>query len=275
MLNWQHWRYHKKLTNKFPILPVATIRCDNAREYVNGDFKSYCEAAGINIDPGSPYTPELNGIAEQKNRTIIEKVRALLSDGGGVVIKFWPFTAKMAEYILNRSPSKSNPEFLSPFQQVFGEPPDLSKMHPFGCIVMVHKPVQTRTQISTAKKETGLAKIGPVSEIGVLFRFTDTGYIMYILSTESTKISSDVKFFDDISYSEYQNVDIFQEQLNRLSAANSQEEDAEPEQHPAHELDDHSYAPTSVAMGPAAFLTYLKAKKNSNPTSLSEAIPGS
>ncbi len=187
-------RFHKRLCNKFPNLPVATIRCDNAKEYVSGDFKLYCEAAGIVIDSGTPYTPELNGIAERKNRTIIEKVRALLSDGRrGVDVKFWPFATKMAEYILNRSPSHTNPDFTSPYQQVFGEPPDLNKLHPFGCIVMVQKPKQVRTEMATSGKQKNLAKLGPASEIGVLFGFTETGYIIYVISTKIVRSSCDVK----------------------------------------------------------------------------------
>ncbi len=133
-------RFHKHLNNRFPDLPVAKIRWNGAREYTSGDFKAYCDAASIEIDSGTPYTPKLNGITERKNRTIIEKVRALLAEGGGVETKYWPFAAKTAEKILNITPSKTTDEFTSPHHIVYKKPPDLTRLHPFGCIIMVHKP---------------------------------------------------------------------------------------------------------------------------------------
>ncbi len=129
--------------------------------------------------------------------------------------------------------------------------------------------------MATAGKQKNLAKLGPASKIGVLFGFTDTGYTIYVISTEIVRTSSDVKFFDNISWSDYQNIDVFQEQLQKLAGATTQEDITEPEHHSERALDDHSYAQKTVALGPTALVTHLRTEKNMEPTSLSEAVPGS
>jgi len=60
-------------------LKIAKIRCDNGREYINNTVIQWCKNKGIEIDTVS-HTPQLNERAEQLNRTLMEKVRALLFD---------------------------------------------------------------------------------------------------------------------------------------------------------------------------------------------------
>ncbi len=68
---------------------------------------------------------------------------------------------------------------------------------------------------------------------------------------------------------------MFQEELQKLAGATTQEDITEPEHHTERALDDHSYAQKTVALGPTAFVTHLRTEKNIKPTSLSEAVPGS
>jgi len=70
-------KFHKWLSNCFRDYPVASLQTDKAQEYIAGDMELYCEAAGIDLESGPPYTPELNGMAERKNRVILEKMRSL------------------------------------------------------------------------------------------------------------------------------------------------------------------------------------------------------
>ncbi|GBM05196.1 hypothetical protein AVEN_197749-1 [Araneus ventricosus] len=44
---------------------VKKFRCDNGKEYVDGEFLKFANEAGIKIDPSPPYTPCLNGVAER------------------------------------------------------------------------------------------------------------------------------------------------------------------------------------------------------------------
>ncbi|GKC38049.1 retrovirus-related pol polyprotein from transposon TNT 1-94 [Tanacetum coccineum] len=64
------------------------IRTDNGTEFRNTKIESFCDEKGISRNFSSPYTPEQNGVAERKNRTLIEVARTMLN--GSVLSKyFW------------------------------------------------------------------------------------------------------------------------------------------------------------------------------------------
>ncbi|RDX66455.1 hypothetical protein CR513_54773, partial [Mucuna pruriens] len=58
---------------------VKCIRFDNGGEYC-GPFDIYCKQQGIRYEKTPPKTPQLNGLAERMNKTLIERVRCMLSE---------------------------------------------------------------------------------------------------------------------------------------------------------------------------------------------------
>eukprot|EP00253_Pinus_taeda_P025053 PITA_25053 len=48
------------------------LRSDNDRKYVNNKFINFCTENGIQMQHIVPYTPQQNGVAERKNRTLKE-----------------------------------------------------------------------------------------------------------------------------------------------------------------------------------------------------------
>nr|GEV89112.1 hypothetical protein [Tanacetum cinerariifolium] len=69
-------------------LKVKIIRCDNGTEFKNADLNQLCGLKGIKREFSVPRTPQQNGIAERKNRTLIEAARTLLADSL-LPISFW------------------------------------------------------------------------------------------------------------------------------------------------------------------------------------------
>ena len=57
---------------------LKVVRIDNGSEY-RGQFEMYCKTQGIKLEYTVPNTPELNGITERMNQTIMERVRSTLS----------------------------------------------------------------------------------------------------------------------------------------------------------------------------------------------------
>jgi hypothetical protein len=57
---------------------IKTLRSDNGTEYTSKHFKAFCLKNGIRQQFTAPYSSFQNGVAERKNRTIIEGTRALL-----------------------------------------------------------------------------------------------------------------------------------------------------------------------------------------------------
>ncbi|GJT84653.1 putative ribonuclease H-like domain-containing protein [Tanacetum coccineum] len=60
-------------------LKVKVIRCDNRTEFKNKVMNQFCEIKGIKREFSVARTPQQNGVAERKNRTLIEATRTMLA----------------------------------------------------------------------------------------------------------------------------------------------------------------------------------------------------
>nr|GEW24590.1 putative ribonuclease H-like domain-containing protein [Tanacetum cinerariifolium] len=61
-------------------LKVKVIRSDNGTEFKNSDLDQFCRMKGIKREFSVTRTPQQNGIAKRKNRTLIEAARTMLAD---------------------------------------------------------------------------------------------------------------------------------------------------------------------------------------------------
>ncbi|GJT77841.1 putative ribonuclease H-like domain-containing protein [Tanacetum coccineum] len=61
-------------------LKVKVIRCDNGTEFKNKVMNQLCEMKGIKREFSVARTPQQNGVAERKNRTLIEAAKTMLAD---------------------------------------------------------------------------------------------------------------------------------------------------------------------------------------------------
>nr|GEW72299.1 putative ribonuclease H-like domain-containing protein [Tanacetum cinerariifolium] len=59
---------------------VKVIRCDNRTEFKNSKMNKFCEMKGIMRQFSVARTPQQNGVAERRNRTLIEAARTMLAD---------------------------------------------------------------------------------------------------------------------------------------------------------------------------------------------------
>ncbi|GJU38496.1 putative ribonuclease H-like domain-containing protein [Tanacetum coccineum] len=81
---------------------VKIIRCDNGTEFKNHIMNEFCAKKGIKREFSVAKTPQQNGVAERKNRTLIEGARTMLADSL-LPIPFWAEAVNTACYVLNRS----------------------------------------------------------------------------------------------------------------------------------------------------------------------------
>ncbi|GJR63853.1 retrovirus-related pol polyprotein from transposon TNT 1-94 [Tanacetum coccineum] len=82
---------------------VKTIRCDHGTEFKNHLMNEFCAKKGIKREYSIARTPQQNGVAERKNRTLIEAF----------------FTRTML--------------MKTPYEILMGRSPNISFMRPFGC----------------------------------------------------------------------------------------------------------------------------------------------
>ncbi|PNX79108.1 copia-type polyprotein, partial [Trifolium pratense] len=100
---------------------LKTLRTDRGGEFIYKPFLNYCEEQGIHRQLTIRHTPQQNGVAERKNRTIVEMARSMLK-GKGLPNNFWAEAVSSAVYILNRSPTKAVRD-RTPFEAWHGRKP--------------------------------------------------------------------------------------------------------------------------------------------------------
>ncbi|KAJ0885211.1 putative RNA-directed DNA polymerase [Helianthus annuus] len=83
---------------------IRTLRSDNAKEYFSESFRSFCLQNGIVHESSCIHTPTQNGVAERKNRHLLEVARALLFQMT-VPKPFWANAVSTACFLINRMPS--------------------------------------------------------------------------------------------------------------------------------------------------------------------------
>ncbi|GJY31644.1 uncharacterized mitochondrial protein-like protein [Tanacetum coccineum] len=80
---------------------VKVIRCDNGTEFKNREMNQFCEKKGILRQYSVARTPQQNGVAERRNRTLIKAARTMLADSK-LPTTFWAEAVNTACYVQNR-----------------------------------------------------------------------------------------------------------------------------------------------------------------------------
>ena len=108
---------------------IKTLRSDRGGEYLLGEFRDYLSEVGITSQLSAPGTPQQNGVAERRNRTLLESVRSMMSYSD-LPFSFWGYALETAAYLLNLVPSKSVPN--TPQELWTGRKPSLKHIRIWG-----------------------------------------------------------------------------------------------------------------------------------------------
>ncbi|GKD11364.1 putative ribonuclease H-like domain-containing protein, partial [Tanacetum coccineum] len=114
---------------------IKIIRCDNGTEFKNKEMNQFCEMKGIKREFSVSRTPQQNGAAERKNKTLIEAARTKLADSK-LPTTFWAEVVNTACYVQNRV-LVIKPNHKTLYVLFHGRTPSLSFMRPFGCPVTI------------------------------------------------------------------------------------------------------------------------------------------
>ncbi|GJW07214.1 putative ribonuclease H-like domain-containing protein [Tanacetum coccineum] len=110
---------------------VRIIRCDNGTKFKNYIMNEFYAKKRIKREFSVARTPQQNGRAERKNKTLIEAARTMLADSL-LPIQFWAEAVNTTCYVLNRV-LVTKPQNKTPYELLIGKPPSISFMRPFGC----------------------------------------------------------------------------------------------------------------------------------------------
>jgi transposase InsO family protein len=115
------------------------LRSDNEGEYVNNNLQNFLSQHDIVHHTTCAYTLQQNGVAECKNRHLLEVVRASLFEAH-LPHYFWGEALCSAAYLINKTPSNTF-QYKTPFQTLTTllTMPSTPNLEPriFGCVVYV------------------------------------------------------------------------------------------------------------------------------------------
>ncbi|GJV94489.1 retrotransposon protein, putative, ty1-copia subclass [Tanacetum coccineum] len=109
---------------------IKALRSDRGGEYISQDFKDYLKAYGIVQQLTPPYTPQLSGVSERKNRTLLDMVRSMINLTT-LLLSFWDYNLETATHILNMVPTKKVDK--TPYELWYGKVSNLSYLKVWGC----------------------------------------------------------------------------------------------------------------------------------------------
>jgi transposase InsO family protein len=116
-------------------IKIKIVRSNRGREYygchtpygqVPGPFVRFLQENGIVAQYSMSGDPQQNGVAERRNRTLMNMVRNMLSYST-LMISLWMETLKTVVHILNRVSSKSVPKI--PYEMWTGRKLTLNYLH--------------------------------------------------------------------------------------------------------------------------------------------------
>nr|GEX14669.1 putative ribonuclease H-like domain-containing protein [Tanacetum cinerariifolium] len=110
-------------------------QCDNGGEFRNKDMNDFCSQKGIKREFSNARTPQQNGVAERRNRTLIEATRTMLADAK-LPVTYWAEAVNTVCYVQNRVlVNKSHNK--TPYELFNGRSPAIGFLKPFGYHVMI------------------------------------------------------------------------------------------------------------------------------------------
>ena len=134
-------RYKNEVENQFG-KRIKRIMSDMGARYIS-PFSEYCSNHGIIHETTAPYSPQQNGIAERKNRTLKEMMNAMLTSSG-VPQNLWGEALLSANYVLNKLPHKRLDK--TPYKLWKGHVSSYKYLKVWECLakVMIPKPKKVR-----------------------------------------------------------------------------------------------------------------------------------
>ncbi|GJR12232.1 retrovirus-related pol polyprotein from transposon TNT 1-94 [Tanacetum coccineum] len=115
---------------------VKELRSDNGTEFKNHKLEELCDENGISQNFSSPCTPEQNGIAERRNKTLIKAARTMLNSVN-LPKQFWREDVNTACYTQNISIIVKRHRKTA-YDVFRGSSLDISYFYVFGCHVHIY-----------------------------------------------------------------------------------------------------------------------------------------
>jgi len=122
---------------------AQAIRSDRGGEFTGNSLGNYFRSRMIKHQLTAPYSPQQNGKAERLNRTLVNRIRALLLDAQ-LPKTLWTEALRTANYLRNRVSPSARDDTKTPYELFTGQKPDISHLRVFGCTAYAADPTHKR-----------------------------------------------------------------------------------------------------------------------------------
>ncbi|KAJ9559858.1 hypothetical protein OSB04_005018 [Centaurea solstitialis] len=249
---------------------IKFLRSDRGGEYLSDEFDNHLMECGIVSQLTPPYTPQMNGVSERRNRTLLDMVQTMMCHST-LPMSFWGHALETAAHILNRAPTKSVEK--TPYELWKGKKPNISFLKIWGCEVYVKRPTSE--------------KLRPKSDkcFFVGYPKTTVGYYFYNPEENKVFVARNGKFLEEKFLSlentrkdvDLQVVD--EENTAPIVEPEIQHSNVEPQSEPIEEVQTQDLRRSSrVRQEPDRYLGFLVSQDSGDlnePTSYGEAVSGS
>ncbi|KAJ9561114.1 hypothetical protein OSB04_006274 [Centaurea solstitialis] len=233
---------------------IKFLRSDRGGEYLSDEFDNHLMECGIVSQLTPPYTPQMNGVSERRNRTLLDMVRTMMCHST-LPMSFWGHALETAAHILNRAPTKSVEK--TPYELWKGKKPNMSFLRIWGCEVYVKRPTSE--------------KLKPKSDkcFFVGYPRTTVGYYFYNPEENKVFVARNGKFLEEkflSSGNTRKDVDlqvVDEENTTPIVEPEIQHENVEPQSEPIEEVQTQDLRRSSRDSGDL-----------NEPTSYGEAVSG-
>lgn len=159
------------------------IRSDRGGEYTGKALREFYLSEGILAQYTVGYSPQQNGKAERKNRTLIEMTRCLLNDSN-TDKQLWGEAIMTANFLQNLLPTSAGEK--TPHELWTGRKPNYSRLKVFGSKAWVQIPAVKRSKLDNAAQ----------SLIFVGYGHEEKGWRFYNPETRKVVLSRDARFLE-------------------------------------------------------------------------------
>lgn len=158
---------------------ITCLRSDRGGEYMSTEFQNFCTQAGIRRQLTVANAPHQNGIAERKNRTLLEAARSILISSD-IPTNLWTESIRTANYIQNRSGTKALHN-ITPFEALHQVKPDVKHLRVIGCQAYVLLPDSLQSKLGVKAIPTTLLGYDDQSKA---YRCLDVGRHRILISKD-------------------------------------------------------------------------------------------
>jgi hypothetical protein len=182
--------YKAKVENQFE-KKIKRLWSNHGGEYFSNEFSEFCTVHRIIHERTPPYSPQSNGIAERKNRTLTNLVNAML-ETAGLSKEWWGETILTVSHVVNRVSIKNKE--ITPFEKWEKKILNLSYLHTWGCLAKVNMPINKKRKLRPKTVDCVFLSY-VIHSVG--YRFLIINSSVPEMDVDTIMKSRDATFFED------------------------------------------------------------------------------